>query len=133
MAKNVMSEVAQLLHVRLGERFKIKNYLGEYYLSEGGLYSVGNRDDYNGILMSLLRGTDEIIKKPWKPRLKERYYTISGMCNDDKDIVICQEIFTNGVYDYMNFAMHNCFQTKEEAELHKEEILKKLKETYKNG
>lgn len=34
MARNLMPEIAKLLGVELEERFKIKSYIGEYYLSK---------------------------------------------------------------------------------------------------
>lgn len=75
MAKNVMSEVAKLLGVKLNEKFNIKGMETEYKITLQGLYYynplVQNWFYSSKTLDKLLLGYDEIIKLP-KPILDEK-------------------------------------------------------------
>ena len=68
---NYMEQVAELLGVELGEKFKI-NFHGdissdEYYIDENSIHEVcdGRVNDYcYPLLIALLNGTDTIVKLP---------------------------------------------------------------------
>ncbi len=83
MAKNHMSEVAELLEVKLGEVFKIddcRSVAKEYFrLTEDGLEQSDTadgewREGDEWILALLLTGEADIIKMPWRPNKGELYY-----------------------------------------------------------
>jgi hypothetical protein len=74
---NRMEDVAKLLGVELGERFKIEFENGEcidnYSIREDGLnWRMCN--SYTKLLVELLIGTVEVVKQPWTPKEGERYY-----------------------------------------------------------
>ena len=68
---NYMEQVAELLGVELGEKFKI-NFHGdissdEYYIDENSIHEVcdGRVNDYcYPLLIALLNGTDTVVKLP---------------------------------------------------------------------
>ena len=75
---NYMEQVAELLGVELGEKFKI-NFHGyissdEYYIDEATIHEVcdGRVNDYcYPLLIALLNGSDTVVKLP-KPVLTEK-------------------------------------------------------------
>lgn len=84
MAKNHMSEVAELLEVKLGEVFQVDNCYSiakEYFrLTENGLEQndtaseKGWEEGEDWVWVVLLTGNAGIIKMPWKPQDGEQYY-----------------------------------------------------------
>ena len=75
---NYMKEVAKLLDVELGEKFRIMGQINDYRITENGVEVF--YDEEEGWLTSakisldfLLTGR-YIIKKKWKPKEDERYY-----------------------------------------------------------
>ena len=71
---NYMKQVAEMLGVEMGERFKIKGHTNnaEYYISEQGLMREGFIEPFQKPLTTLLTGEAEIVKKPWKPKESEK-------------------------------------------------------------
>lgn len=82
MSKNLIPEIAKMLGVELGEKFKIK---GDdeltYKFDSDGLKLT----HYSGIeiaqisanvaFVNLVNGKDEIVKLSWKPKKGDTYYT----------------------------------------------------------
>ena len=84
MSKNLIPQIAQMLGVEIGEEFKIKGYNEQTYrFDSDGLkvnygFLMNKRLTFaNVMLCSLLAGTDEIVKLPWKPKEGEYYYTFN--------------------------------------------------------
>lgn len=83
MAKNLMPEVARMLGVKVGEKFKIKGHEGlTYRFNDDEL--IFNDDNNAKIYIAssvtftgLLNGKVEIIKLPWKPKEGTEVYTFS--------------------------------------------------------
>jgi hypothetical protein len=82
MSKNLIPEIAEMLGVKLGEEFKIKGYDGlTYKFVDYGLQLSSQNDigitaiPTNVALVNLLNGNDEIIKLPWKPYYRQKYWT----------------------------------------------------------
>lgn len=82
---NYMKQVAELLGVELGEKFKI-NFHGdipsdEYYIDENSIHEVcdGRVNDYcYPLLIALLNGTDTVVKLPKNILTeKEKEYLLS--------------------------------------------------------
>lgn len=89
MAKNLITQIAQMLGVAIGEEFKIKDKHGEfvsdktYKFSENALMYFHQDDNIYRIvsrttLCSLLNGNYEVVKLPWKPKEEEHYYTFTS-------------------------------------------------------
>lgn len=125
MAKNLMSEVAKLLGVELGEAFYIKDFATLYRFTLKGL-EYQNDDDKRWYRISscliedLMNGEREIKKQPWKPKEEQHYYHITWLRIDNTGewkIRVERTFFTEfSAMDNLRVAVGNCFRTKEEAE-----------------
>ena len=115
---NYMSEVAKMLGVELGEKFKIhgnefdSNYT--YYLTNNGI--VIDKDGYacasNDVLCDLIRGKYTIKRKPWKPNDNDDFWYV-----DVDGYVYRYCCFNIEDADYVNYyKLGNCYRTPEEAE-----------------
>ena len=120
MAKNLISEIARMLGVEIGEEFKIKEY-GEriYRFDNSGLqliYDNGVRNlniTANMALSCLLSGDIEIVKLPWKPKKGDAYFTFEVF----KGKWVVRSLWWTG--EPCNYALLDkgwVFRTKEEAE-----------------
>ncbi|WP_418576679.1 hypothetical protein [Phascolarctobacterium succinatutens] len=83
MSKNLIPEIARMLGVKLGEKFKIKgeNELMTYSFNSDGL-QVTYGDDIeipyistNSALVALVKGEEEIIKLHYRPDYRQMYWT----------------------------------------------------------
>lgn len=83
MAKNLIPQIAQMLGVEPGEKFKIKgeDELMTYRFNSDGLqvtYDDGIEIPYistNLALVALVKGEEEIIKLSWRPDYRQMYWT----------------------------------------------------------
>lgn len=85
MAKNLIPEIAHMLGVELNEEFKIKgnNELTYRFTSDELKLTYANNIEMstlatNKALVALLKGEEEIVKLPWKPKEEEHYYTFTS-------------------------------------------------------
>ena len=121
---NNMEKVAEMLGVKLGERFKVGG--GEYYIDKDGMRNdKGGR--YAGILNSLLTGEYTIEKLPWKPKNGDDYFVGTMGCSASINS------WRGDYFDYALYYTGNCFRTREEALTHAPEITEKLRKKYKEG
>lgn len=122
---NYMKQVAEMLGVELGERFKIKydteTLEDTFYLTEDGCHHSGGTISPKK-LNKLITGTIEIVKLPWKPKTGDDYYIVHP------NGTIGETFFYGNVSDYAMLYMGNCFPTEAEAETHKDEIMAKYRE-----
>lgn len=89
MSKNLIPQIAHMLGVELGEKFKIKgeDELMTYSFNSDGLqvtYGDGIELPYistNLVLVLLVTGEKEIIKLPWKPKKGDTFYTFASIPN----------------------------------------------------
>ena len=117
---NYMSEVAKMLGVELGERFKLfdkeYDYKFEYYLSDDGIVLDGEglACDSKKVLHDILCGKYYIKRKPWKPKNGEKFWFVE--IHTDKDgYVGSQEYYYDCSVDVNFYKIGNCYRTKEEA------------------
>lgn len=103
MSKNLIPQIAQMLGVEIGEKFKIKGYNEPTYKFDAdGLkasfdnFSKKEEGLANASLGSLLAGNLEIIKLPWKPNMGEEYYTFSTSAGK---WIVCRQRWTNHPID----------------------------------
>ena len=121
---NYMEKVAEMLGVKLGEKFKVNGKV--FWLDKDGMRNdKGGR--YAGILNSLLTGEYTIEKLPWKPQRGDVYWIVSM---NGKDLYGRWE---EHITDYAMYYAGNCFETKEEAKAHAPEVIEKLRRKYKEG
>ena len=120
---NYMEQVAKMLGVELGERFRIYDddceYDVDYYFSEHGIYvdMVGNHCRANsGLLFDIVSGEYSIKHKPWKPKDGDEFYYV-----DYSGFPVCFGTEGCDPDDYINYyKLGNCYRTKKEAEANRE-------------
>lgn len=128
-----MKDLANLLEVEIGEEFRLKDSSCPYRITNE---SMEYKDDggkwchitYADTILDLLNGNNKIIKQQWKPKYDDHFYAVDSVHN-----TIVGDIWKGTTFDYVYYAIGNCFRTREDAEKHKEEIINHLKSTYDNG
>lgn len=120
---NYMPEVAKMLGVELGDKFKIKSLNGEIMgtaiIDEYGFKLLEYNTNYTHsyfqyALENLLTGKYIIECKPWKPKHDEEYWLVN-QCGD--------VINLNWIDNFLcitNYKIGNCYRTKEEAEINRD-------------
>ena len=127
MAKNLISEIAKLLGVELGEEFIIENADRKetVVLGMDGLHVIQPNNvlgpDHGKLLSKVLQGLYEVKKLPWEPREGERYCypSVSAKNVDCTDWICCS-------FDYAMKALGMIYKTPEEAQAHFAEDYEKL-------
>lgn len=128
MSKNLIPEIAKMLGVELGEEFKIKGY-GEaiYMLTDNGLMAADSPATEwapaNALFISWLRGREQIVKMPWKPKMYEEYWTFGKL---GKQWIVGTLIWKELPYEILLLGKGWIFRTKEEAEAALPKVAKKL-------
>lgn len=121
MAKNLIPKIAQMLGVELGEEFKVKGREYIFHFVDNGLIAYrtdGSVLPYENCLahfLWLINGEEEIIKLPWKPKKRERYWTFNVFFESGK-WVTTSFVWGDEVFDNAVFKVGWVFRTKEEAE-----------------
>ncbi len=136
MAKNLIPEIAKMLGVEIGEEFKIKDgtevMQGTYCIDERGyLFEITQGRKQVSRIISVLDvygGFFEIVKLPWKPQLKEKYWIITKDVDCDHNIhLVILEDYWYGCFDEKVFLKAGLiFHTREEAEAALPEVAKEL-------
>ena len=129
MAKGYMSQIAKMLGIEIGERFKIQRIddvsgMTEAYFDESGLHILNtylNNGDIDRYLAKLLMGKIKIEKKPWKPKHGEKYYC---PCVQSRDVGSYS--WANYSLDYAMLALNMVYRTREEALEHLAEDYERL-------
>ena len=127
MGKNLMTEVAALLGVEIGEEFIIQNAdreetvvvaLDGFHVIQPN-YAVG--PDHGKLLSKVLQGLYEVKKRPWEPKKDERYYipSVSNQC-------VQKYFWQEYTLDFAMKALGMIYRTKEEAEAHLAEDYERL-------
>lgn len=123
MSKNYMEEVARMLGVELGEEFDLEGHMwNPYKITETGLIDCSGSNEWE-FFSYLLSGWEEIIKKekPWMPKDGENVFYVN--INDNG--AVWEDTFTaDDLYSVVDLALGWVFKTREEAEAHKEEIMR---------
>ena len=119
MAKNLMPEVAKMLGVEMGERFKIEGSK-VYRITQLGLVNDENFICHSK-LNSLLCGDVEIIKLPFKPKEGEPYWFWRKFASDENGKTVW---YLDAYDDYfepcytiptINYMLGNCYRTEAEC------------------
>lgn len=123
MSKNHMEEVAHMLGVELGEEFYLEGHkCNPYKITKSGLIDCRGANEWE-FFSYLLSGWEEIIKKekPWILKDGESVFYID--IEDDGEVWE-DEFRSDDLYSVANLALGWVFKTREEAEAHKEEIMR---------
>jgi hypothetical protein len=121
VSKNLIPEIAKMLGVELGEKFKIKgeDELMTYRFSSDGLqvtYGDGIEIPYistNSALVALVTGKDEVVKLLWEPKMFETYRSFDIVYGK---LVVCYLKWTGLPYQYALLDKGWVYRTKEEAQ-----------------
>lgn len=124
----MIDQFLEMLGVELNEDFNIGGLIGgnphRFEIRDGCFHLVDNEgdsvDDYIALIVS---GRFKIEKMQWKPKDGDTFYCIAG--DDEIRATIFNECYFPDLYC---FQAGNCFKTREEAEAHKDEVLKRFKE-----
>ena len=119
---NHMEEVAKILGVSLGERFKIdfcgqyENNKYDYYLTDRGvvLDRAGRSCVSADALFKLICGEWTIVRKPYKPQKYDTYWCV---CSDGH---VGEFVYRNDMIERIYYKLGNCYRTKEEAEANRD-------------
>ena len=132
MAKNLIPQIAKMLGVELGEEFKVK---GDdeltYRFTNAGLKLTHDSGielaqiSANVAFVDLVKGTDEIVKLPWKPGKGEVFWTFNCFFHGSK-LEITSFIWRNEVFDNAVFKAGWAFRTRAEAEAALPDVAKEL-------
>lgn len=120
MAKNLITEIAHMLGVEIGEEFKVKgDDETTYSFTDDGLKLIYNGSigiaeiSSDAAFIALLKGKDEIVKLPWKPKRGDAYYTFEIFRGK---WVVRSLWWTGAPCNYALLDKGWVFRTKEEAE-----------------
>lgn len=85
MSKNLIPEIAKMLGVEIGEEFKVEGVADKTYkFIIDDLIVCGEENTNHGyvtanmMFVSLAKGDAKLIKRPWKPKEEELYYTFTS-------------------------------------------------------
>ena len=121
---NYMQQVAKMLGVELGEKFKLKDKLGqekspnECYIDNDSFYSViGKTPCLDPVsLERVLCGRYKIVKLPWKPKCWDGVWTVNTSGPP------YEFTFNNSSNTHLAlYKLNKLYHTREEAEAHAEE------------
>lgn len=120
MAKNLIPQIAHMLGVEIGEEFKVKgDDETTYSFTDDGLKLIYNGGigiaeiSSDAAFIALLKGKDEIVKLPWKPKRGDAYYTFEIFRGK---WVVRSLWWTGAPCNYALLDKGWVFRTKEEAE-----------------
>ena len=129
----MIDQFLEMLGVELGEKFNLVfsgggerfEYSPYHFEGEDGCFNLYDRIDNesNQYISDIISGYFKIKKLPWKPKDSDKYWFVNP-----KGYLVHAYFCEDGMVDLYNFNTGNCFKTEEEAEAHKDEVLKRFKE-----
>ena len=113
---NYMKQVAELLGVELGEKFKI-NFHGdissdEYYIDENSIHEVcdGKVNDYcYPLLIALLNGSDTVVKLPKNILTEKEKEYLSSIISPFRNRVESISKINYGKYEYIKIKYNEIY------------------------
>lgn len=135
MSMNYIKQFMEDNGIEVGERFALaadgNSTENMYFFDKGCMLMSCCCDGISAqtasptTLTEMLSGEVEVLKKPFRPKMCERYYYI------DNDRFVSDDVNGLTCVDLALISMGNCFRTEKEAIAHKDEILKKFDELKK--
>ena len=129
----MINKFLELLGVEVGEKFNIRfvengllsNYNPYHFeISDGNFHLLDCEGDLcNSYVRVIVSGRYKIEKLPWKPKDSDKYWFVNP-----KGHLVHAYFCEDGMVDLYNFNTGNCFKTEEDAEAHKDEVLKRFNE-----
>lgn len=114
---NYMGKVSEMLGVEIGEEFKIEFDNGmlsidNYILLDKGMFCSDGDFVSAPCIWHLIKGEYKIIKLPWKPKYRDRYYTYY---TNGEEWLIWGITWSGDVSDYARLKSGIVFRTSQEA------------------
>lgn len=124
MRKNLIPEIAKMLGVQLGEKFKVKGEDEQTYVFTDNGLKVTFGDDIelshiaiNSAFVALVKGQDEVVKLPWTPKIGDYYWTFDkSNASDCIRWTVGRFKWENAPVDICAFKNSWVFRTEDEAE-----------------
>lgn len=122
---NLMPDIIKSLGLEIDEEFTLKGENGLYWYKLGvdGLvfrtWNTNFSSCKSSVLEKILTGKEEIIKLPFQPKLREKYYTILFCDSNIDSIHISSFLWYGTCADNMRKHFKIIYRTKEEAEADK--------------
>ena len=124
MSKNILPEIAKMLDVEMYEKFKIEGMSSDLVFRIGVDGLEMERFDYaeddriwvnlaSCNFVDLLTGKAKIVKLPWKPKRKDKYWTL--YINGHNKLDIYWNIWTEEIAEFARLKAGWVYRTKEEA------------------
>ena len=124
---NHMEEVAKMLGVKMGEKFRIKESTDVvYHFEKAGLID-GIGSTCMTTLGYIISGAYHIEKFPWKPKNGDDYFVGTMGCS------AAINSWRGDYFDYALYYTGNCFRTSEEALTHAPEVIEKMRKKYEGN
>lgn len=130
-------QFAEILGLELGQEFRTvepnskQESKDVYRIEDDGVYSAVRSNaalwgrEQSTIVDRLLSGVLEVVHKPWKLKVGEKYFYYSVSLNRATTRKWC-----NGNYDLLLWKYGNCFKTEKEANEKGKEIMEQIKKEY---
>lgn len=120
MSKNLIPEIARMLGVEIGEEFEIKGREYIFHFVDNGL--IAYRADGSGLphenclthFLWLINGEEEIVKIPWKPKRKDKYWTF--YINGHNKLDTCWNIWTEEIAEFARLKAGWIYRSRAEAQ-----------------
>ena len=121
---NLIPKIAEMLGVELGEEFKVRSIFGGspnnkiYHFGTKELFYTHEKnkneikDEYT--LTELINGDCEIVNLPWKPKRKDKYWTL--YINGHNKLDTCWNIWTEEIAEFARLKAGWIYRSREEAE-----------------
>ena len=128
---NLIPEIAKVLGVEIGEKFKVTRYANVVFrFDETSLQFYSNltnewRETSDELYKMIMKGDTEVKRLPFEPKDGEKYWTVYWKGIVDMPCAV-YENWRGDSCDFANKVSGNCFRTEAEAEAHKFEIFEKL-------
>lgn len=117
---NYMKQIAEMLGVEIGERFKIKELDFVSYIGTDGFFTELDDDTVSqddARLVKLITGEWKMEKLPWKPKNGDHYWYHEY----DMGCALCRITWSDSSYDLALYKLGKLYRTKAEAKARAEE------------
>ena len=117
---NLIPQIAKMLGVELGEKFKVDINNEIFQITESGIWMKKdvNKDEWVEMpfeFMMLCNGDAEIVKLPWKPKKGEKYWGFWYSSVNDAWLVLLYT-WANNPADFALYKAGWVYRSKKEAE-----------------
>lgn len=135
MSKNLIPQIAQMLGVEIGEKFKIDTSGDDIFqITESGVWMRKGIDKEEWVekpfeFVMLCNGDAEVIRLPWKPQEGESFYTFTAAYGEWS---VSLDVWAEEPCNYALLDKGWIYRTEKEAKAALPAVLKELSERRKS-